>query len=136
MKIYLVSIALSWFLVGCYQPEKERALRDLEHCHRKLADYHEMAGSLSRNLESLQHQWEEAEDNIVINLNTEFRNYRTKKERMERVYRAFANKEEIEESIEKTILTINHLTDSVLTTQVKIRDAQAVITDYEYLTFD
>lgn len=134
MKTYLFIIALSLFLISCHHPEKEKALKDLERCHRKLAGYNEMVSSLTWKLKKLHQQWEEAEDNIVVNVIKEFRIYASKKEREERVHRAFANKEKIENSIEKTILTINHLTDSVIITQAKIRDAEEVINHYEYLT--
>lgn len=116
-------------LTGCSQPETKKARRDLQRSEEKLSVYRQMVGSLEEDLVKLQHQLEVAEDNIIINLANEFRIYRTKKERAHRIEHAVAARQDVEENIEKTILKINTLSDSLQTTEQKIRQAKATLND-------
>lgn len=129
MKIVLITVAFLLALSGCHQPKKEKVLRELERSEEKLSSYRQTVGSLNEDLAKLQHQLEVAEDNIIINLVKEFRIYRTKKERAKRIEHAVAAKEAVEENIEKTILKINTLSDSLQTTEQKIRQAKATLND-------
>jgi chaperonin cofactor prefoldin len=129
MRIFLISASFLLVLIGCNQPEKEKVLRELEQSEEKLSVYRQTVGMLHEDLAKLQQQFEVAEDNIIINLVKEFRVYRTKKERAERIEHAVATKEGLEQSIEQTILKINTLSDSLQTTEQKIRQAKAILND-------
>lgn len=128
MKIAWITSLLALALVGCH-PEKEKALRELEQSEEKLNAYRQTVGSLNDDLAKLQQQFEVAEDNIIINLVHEFRVYRTKKERAQRIEYAVAAKEVVEDSIEKTILEINILVDSLQITEKKIQKVKATLND-------
>lgn len=127
MKIFLKSFILLLVLVACDSSEKEKTKRELERSEKKLDDYRQDVSTLNRDLAELQQQFEVAEDNIIINLVKEFRIYRTKKERAKRIENAVAAKEDLEDSIEQTILKINTLSDSLKTTENKIRTAKAAL---------
>ena len=114
-------------------PSKETARKELERCQKKLSIYNDAVSALTQDLLKLQQQWEVAEDRIIITLAKELQNYPTKKEREAYIYQVIGAKEEVERSIEKTILTINHLTDSIVTAQQKMQEANAVISEKQLL---
>ena len=66
---------------------------------------------------------------FIINLVKEFRIYRTKNEREQLIKNAVANKIDVEERIEKTILKINTQNDSVMHAEKKIIEVKATIND-------
>ena len=129
MKIILIIAVFLLGLSGCHQPEKRKAVHELERSEEKLSVYRQTVESLNQDLAKLQHQLEVAEDNIIINLVKEFRMYRTKKERAKRIEQAVATKEDVEENIENTILKINTFSDSLQTTEQKISQAKATLND-------
>ena len=129
MKIILIITVFLLALCGCQQHEKRKTLRELERSEEKLSVYRQTVGLLNDDLTKLQHQLEVAEDNIIINLVKEFRIYRTKKERAQRIEQVVAVKEDVEENIEETILKINILSDSLQITEQKIRQAKATLNE-------
>ena len=127
LKLFLLT-SLLLAVAGC-SSKKERVLREVERCEEKLNTYRQTVGSLNEDLAKLQQQFELAEDNIIINLVKELRVYHTKKERVQRIEHAVAAKENVEQDIEKTILRINTLTDSVQSTEKRILETKATLRD-------
>ena len=90
-----------------------------EH-HKKLNAYRKSVDVLSENLIKLQEQYQAAEDEIALQVKKFHLLPNDRK--LQYIKNAIEKKERVEGHIEKTILEINTLTDSVLVTEKSMQE--------------
>ncbi len=102
-------------------------MQTMTRSHKKLNTYKKSVDVLSENLIKLHQQFEIAEDEIVLQIK-EFRMLPNEEE-LQHIRKAFEKKENVEGHIEKTILEINTLADSVMMTEKRIEEAKGMINE-------
>jgi len=108
-------------LLGCtQQQEKEKMLQTVTEHHKKLNAYRKSVDVLSENLIKLQEQYQAAEDEIALQVK-KF-HVLPNDRKLQYIKKAIEKKERVEGHIEKTILEINTLTDSVLVTEKSLQE--------------
>ncbi len=94
-----------------------------EH-HKKLNAYRKSVDVLSENLIKLHEQYEAAEDEIALQVKKFHLLPNDRK--LQHIKNAIEKKERVEAHIEKAILEINVLTDSVLLTEKRIQEKEGM----------
>ncbi|MBK5279558.1 MAG: hypothetical protein JJE09_11920 [Bacteroidia bacterium] len=121
MKTFLIIalIVLTW--LGCrHQNKKEQDDLVIYKTHQKLSAYKESVDILSEHLMNLNQQFEVAEEDIILQIK-EFQ-LMPNDQALQHFMKAVEKKESVEGQIEKTILEINTLADSVLVTENRIQE--------------
>jgi outer membrane lipoprotein-sorting protein len=112
-------------LFSCkHEQEKEKAVKTLVQRYKKLNTYKKSVDVLSDNLIKLHEQYEAAEDEIALEVKKFHLLPNDRK--LQYIKNAIEKKERVEGHIEKTILEINVLTDSVLLTEKRIQETEGM----------
>lgn len=119
MKLFFASALSILTLLSCNQ-QQEQAVKTLAQSHKKLNTYKKSVDVLSKNLIKLHEQYEAAEEEIALQVKKFHLLPNDRK--LQHIKNAIEKKERVEGHIEKTILEINTLTDSVLITEKRIQE--------------